>query len=260
MEATLDLRAEARAHMPALPAIPHLNDAARATWLGRMVNEYSSASVFEGLAKQVVAAGLPPERARECETFAAEERKHGVLCGAVVEALGGEARAEVPERHRFPMHAEVSPVEGLLRNLLSISCLSETVAVALIGAERQEMPEGPLRELLSRIWADEIGHARFGWALLAALLPDLDGAALARLGEYLAVAFDHVERHELEHLPLNGTPPPEGACYGLCSGRDARELFYATVHQVVIPRLESMGIPARHAWAKRRQSRCDRAA
>ena len=67
------------------------------------------------------------------------ERRHGVLCGAVVEALGGEARAEVPERAPFPDHGDVSPREGALRNVLSVACLSETVAVSLTD------PGTPLR-------------------------------------------------------------------------------------------------------------------
>ena len=32
------------------------------------------------------------------------------------------------------------------------------VAVALIGAERMEMPDGELRDLLTGIWSDEVGH------------------------------------------------------------------------------------------------------
>ena len=48
--------------------------------------------------------------------------------------------------------------------MLSICCLSETVAVSLIGAERIEMPDGELRELLTKIYADEVrpDHCRAG--------------------------------------------------------------------------------------------------
>src|SRR5262249_55239658 len=144
-------------------------------------------------------------------------RKHGILCGSVVEALGGEALAHWREEPDFPLHEDAeTPLEGALRNVLSISCMSETIAVSLIGAERIEMPEGELRDLLTEIWADEVGHARFGWRLVAELAPQLDDAARARLGESLAVAFAHLEEHELAHLPLASNPPPEGSCLGLC--------------------------------------------
>jgi hypothetical protein len=249
----IDLRAAAARFSPAVPDLPHLREAARATWSGRMVNEFASSRVFDGLAAQIHAAGVGAERVAECATFAEEERTHGALCGAVVQALGGEAVAPDRIEPAFPLHREVPAAEGVLRNVLSISCLSETVAVSLIGAERLQMPAGELRELLTRIWADEIGHARFGWRLAGALLPSMDGDACARLGAYLAVAFAHLERHELAHLPAQAQPPPEGAALGLCSGADARALFYATVADVIVPRLDALGLPASQAWAGRRR-------
>ena len=138
----LDLRAEAQAHKPRLPYLPELQEMAIGTWRGRMINEHGSARVFEGLAKQLEQLGLDEADLDRVRSFAAEDRKHGVLCGAVVEALGGQALAPALEVVPFPNHDEVSLLEGALRNLISISCLSETIAVALIGAEREEMPEG----------------------------------------------------------------------------------------------------------------------
>jgi hypothetical protein len=251
MPMVLDLREEARRRAPAVPSIPHLAASARQTWLGRMVNEYASSAVFEALGPQLERAGFGADVARECGGFAAEERRHGILCGAVVEALGGEARAEVSERAPFPEHADASAREGALRNVLSVACLSETVAVSLIGAERIEMPEGPLRALLTGIYADEIGHARFGWRLAAAELPKLTVDERRRLGRYLAAAFAHLEAHELAHLPAALEPPREGVALGLCSGADARLLFYETVDEVIVPRLESLGLDAGRAWAMR---------
>jgi hypothetical protein len=254
MSPVIDLRAAAAGLSPAVPELPHLRESARATWRGRMVNEFASSRVFEGLAAQIRAAGLGTADAEQCGVFAEEERKHGALCGAVLQALGGEAVAPDREEHAFPLHTEVPPAEGVLRNVLSISCLSETVAVSLIGAERLQMPAGELRDLLTRIWADEIGHARFGWLFAARRLPSMDASQRARLGAYLAVAFAHLERHELAHLPLAGTPPPEGAALGLCDGADARALFYATVADVIVPRLDALGLPASQAWARRRHA------
>lgn len=250
MTSVLDLRTSARANMPAIADLPHLRPSAIATWRGRMVNEHSSARVFDGLAHQFASAGLP-DLADEVRGFADEERRHGVLCGAVVEALGGDAFAEVAEGEPYPMHADAAtPLEAALRNMLSICCLSETVAVALIGAERLEMPEGELRSLLTKIYADEVGHSRFGWRTLARLAPMLDAETKERLGDYLVVALEHLVEHELAHLPVGSVPPPEGVVYGLCSGVEARTLFFETVEKVIVPGLELHGIPARRAWSE----------
>lgn len=247
----LDLRAEARGVGLSLTAPGALRGAAIATWSGRMINETQSSFVFEALAEQLGDAGLEGGLAATARDFAREERRHGVLCGAVVEALGGEAIAVVDDAPRFPTHPGSTRREAVLRNVLSIGCLSETVAVSLIGAEREEMPAGELRELLTRIWADEIGHARFGWTLLSLHAPQLTRDERARLASYLPVALRHLERHELAHLPDRGDHGAGSSELGLCSGRDARVLFYATIERVILPRLEALGLPARAAWANR---------
>lgn len=251
--ATLDLRKEAQRELPHLGDYPEaLRLAALRTWHGRMVNEHGSALVFEGLRQQLESFGAKADVVAACRSFADEERRHGALCGAVVEALGGQAlAAEVPSQSVYPLHEDaLSPREATLRNLISICCLSETVAVALIGAERLDMPPGELRDLLTEIYADEVGHARFGWAHLASLLGE-DQALRQRLAVYLRVAFGHLEHHELEHLPLASCPPPQGNQLGLCSGAEARELFFDTVEKVIVPGLEAHGIAAASAWVER---------
>lgn len=248
----LDLRDAARALAPTLDADPTLRDRAIATWRGRMVNEYHSARVFAGLAGQFEGIGASAAEVRAVAAMADEEHHHGVLCGAVVEALGGAAIGAGPPDDELPLHPEVDRLEALTRNLLSVGCLSESVAVALIAAERERMAEGPLRRIVTRILADEIGHARLGWRFVARHVPQMSPAARARLGRYLAVAFAHLEDHELSHLPL-GPPPPVGAeALGLCDGAAARALFYDTVTQVIVLRLEGLGLPAAAAWRARR--------
>lgn len=250
---TLDLRTLARAYTPALDVDPGLRDLAIGTWRARMINEHRSAVVFEALADQLAAAGIDEASIDRCRSFADEERHHGVLCGAVVEALGGEARAECPPDAPVPAHDDVGPAEAALRNLLSICCLSETVAVALIGLEREQLPEGPLHDLLTRIWADECGHANFGWRRLPELVPDAPEAR-ERVGDYLEVAFAHLEAHEMAHLP-HRDPPPGGQTLGLCSGTEARELLRATVEEIIVPTLQAHGLPAERAWRNRHRAR-----
>lgn len=247
----LDLREAARTRAPRVSTTKALRDRAIATWRGRMVNEYGSARVFEALSKQMSSAGFAQNDVAECAAFAEEERTHGVLCGAVVSALGGQAIAPAREEHDLPEHEDVDRVEAVLRNVLSVSCLSESVAVALIGAERMTMPEGELRALLTRIYADEVGHARFGWRLANAKIPLLTADARGRLSAYLAVAFAHLEAHELSHLPLLGPLPRGAEAVGVCDGAEARELFYATVTDVIIPSLERLGLSAERAFRAR---------
>jgi hypothetical protein len=235
--AVLDLQSDARAHLVEMPVHSRaLAASGIATWRARMVNEYTSAEVFVALSAQLSRAGWEDAWVRECLGFAGEERRHGVLCGSVVVALGGRASAPLPERHPFPEHPHVSARAAALRNVISICCMSETVAVALIGAERLEMKAGPLRALLTRIYSDEVGHARFGWRVLERAMDSLEEADRLAVQRYLPVAFAHLEAHELAHLPERDAPT-DGACLGLCSGREARGLFMDTVETVIRPGL-----------------------
>ena len=121
--------------------------------------------------------------------------------------------------------------------------------IALLGAERLELPEGALRELLTEIYADECGHANFGWRLLPELLPE-DAAMKERLTDYLADALAHLEAHEHALVPARRAPEG-GAALGLCDGHDARRLLSATIEQVILPGLAAHGLDAWGAWARR---------
>lgn len=247
----LDLRHEARAVDLRLPVHldldAHARAAAIATWRGRMVNEHVSSRVFTALAGQLGRAGLVGE-VRRVEHMVAEERRHGALCAAVVEALGGDALADVPPLPAVPEHPDAGPLEAAVRNVLSISCLSETVAVALIDAERRSVGPPELTALLAEILADEVQHARTGWRLLADLAPRLDTDLRERLGDWLVLAFAHLVDHELAHLPPRPSPSPAAEALGVCDGNAARTLFFATVEQVIVPGLQAHGLDALAAW------------
>lgn len=225
-----------------------------ATWQGRMHNEYVSGAVFDALADQLERLQSPgwQHAVSTLRGFADDEHRHGRLCAAVVEALGGHARVPRASQPPYPQHEDVAPLEGFVRNLLSVSCLAETVAVSLIAAERAEAGPAPLADVLGRILSDEVQHARFGWKLMGQLAPrwQQDDALRARLGAWLRVAFAHLEAHELEHLPATASTP-ERTALGACDGRAARALFYETVETVIVPQLDALGLDASTAWETR---------
>ena len=95
---------------------------------GRMVNEYGSSFVFSQFAEQCrqhqtlqIPNKPSVDRLRE---FAVEERRHGILCGAVV-GIWRLRQCSCFSKSSFPLHEDASPLEGILRNLLSICCLAK---------------------------------------------------------------------------------------------------------------------------------------
>ena len=249
MNAMLDLRHEVRRLPISLGGAAALNDAARQAaiveWTGRMVNEHVSSRVFAGLLPQMMRAGVAPSFQAAAADAVVDELRHARLCAAVVEALGGEARAPLPDLDDIPRHEDVDVLEGLLRNVLAVSCLNETVAVALLESNRRLVTESTLRRVLTEILADEVGHSRMGWQMLSHLAPRIDDGMRARLGAYLVPAFGQLfERHyagaATPHLPAIET-------LGVEDRRDATKLFIDVVNDVILPRLDAFDLPGREA-------------
>lgn len=254
--AVLDLRREGAARRPALAdgALPDLEDAERAeavrTWRGRMVNEHVSAQVWAGLLPQLLAAAVPPGALVSVADAIADELRHAELCAGVVLALGGEPIARLPAIVPVPRHADVAPLEAALRNVISVGCLSETIAVSVIRAEHAEIEAGPFGAILASILADEVQHARVGWSLLGVVAPLLDPAARARIDAWLVDALAHLVAWEIPKLPVVSGRRPALAQAGVCDGLAARTLFSDTVGQVIVPGLEKAGLAGRAAWER----------
>jgi hypothetical protein len=249
----LDLRHAARERAVDLSELPPLTDAERAlamrTWRGRMVNEHISAQVWGALLGQLMRAAVPPEALRGVAEAASDELRHAEQCAAVVEALGGTAVAPLPELEAVPEHPDATPLEAALRNLISVGCMSETIAVSIIRAEQAELDDSVLGQVLSTILADEVAHARLGWGILGRCAPALDAELKARLSAYLVPAFAHQIAHEIPKLPVLDGGAGAAAQAGVCDGGLARKIFFDTMEQVIVPGLEKAGLDARTAWA-----------
>jgi hypothetical protein len=247
--ALLDLRQEVRRLPIVLDGAAGLDDSVRqaaiAEWTARMVNEHVSSRVFAGLLPQMMRAGVDAAFQRAAADAVVDELRHARLCAAVVEALGGEARAPLPDLDDVPCHEDVDVLEALLRNVLVVSCLNETVAVALLESNRRLVTESTLRRVLTEILADEVGHSRLGWQMLSSLAPRIDGGMRARLGAYLVPAFAQLfERH---YTGFGAARPPAAEGLGVEDRSDSTGLFIDVVNEVILPRLEAFDLPARQA-------------
>jgi hypothetical protein len=222
--------------------------AALDNWRLRMVSEHVSARVFAALVPQLMRAGLDRKWVAEASAMIDQELEHGLLCAGVVRALGDDAVAPLPEDlPEVPRHADATALECVLRNVISISCCSETVAVALVGCEREQAGTTALRELLEQILRDEVRHARFGWRLLDELAPALDERTRARLGDYLVAVFQHQIAFHAPFLEMGSAEQP-GVAIGAPDGDSNWRIFVDTMMRVTVPGLERHGLPARQAW------------
>ena len=227
---------------------------ARNTWRRRMVHEHQSAAVFSRLLPQLMAAAATLEHKTTVLRMAMDELRHASLCAGVVGLLGGEPVVETELRTEpLPEHEDGSATEACLRNVMFVGCLSETVSIALLTEERELTREPVIRRVVEQLAADEVLHAKLGWSYLAATWPTLDEDARARTNAYLPVAFRYLRAKMHGAMPL-GVQLDEGLktqleALGVMSSEEGRELFAATVAEVIVPRLEDHGLSASAAWA-----------
>ncbi len=232
----------------------HLH-AVREQWLGRMVVEHRSSTVFSQLAQQLIARNAPLDAQAVMMRMALDELRHTGTCGEVVVALGGVAEKETDLAVQpLAEHRGVPIEERVLRNVLYTTTLSELVACARFAAvlERTEHPY--FRHQLRRLLADEVLHAQFGFYYLMIERPWLEAhpERLASLERYLVHAFAVIEEELAPKPPFQRLP--EGLLrLGHEDPAEAREVFYATMEGATAPGLARFGIDAPRAWRERRR-------
>jgi hypothetical protein len=221
-------------------AAPTLDDESRQAaiveWTHRMADELVASRLFAGLLPQMMRAGVDAGFQAAAAEAVVDELRHARLCAAVIETLGGDVQPPVLGFEDVPRHEDVGVLEALLRNVLSICCLEETAAVALLESDHRLARESTLRRVIAEILDDEIRHSRLGWRMLQSLAPRIDRPMRKRLGAYLVPAFARLFD---SHLTSGEAPGAQTV--------SAKVLFVEVVNEVIVPRLEAFDLPAREA-------------
>jgi hypothetical protein len=248
---SLDLHREVRKNPLVIDGLDAIPDDERAMalshWRMRMASEYASARVFAGLVPQLMRAGVAHGHIARVSAMVGQELDHGLLCARVVSALGGDPEHAYPELTDIPAHEDASPVEAVLRNVISVGCCSETVAVALVSTEREQATAPALQEVLEKILSDEAKHSRFGWRLVGELGPGLDAKMRERLTAYLVAVFEHQIAFHGAFLRWP-SQPDRAVAIGAADGPLNWSIFVDTINEVIVPGLERHGLGARRAW------------
>ncbi|MFB6375329.1 MAG: ferritin-like domain-containing protein [Bradymonadaceae bacterium] len=230
---------------------------ARRNWRKRMVHEHDSAAVFTNLVPQMMAAEAPLDFKTVVTRCGLDELRHAGLCGQVVEFLGGEAEAEADlETRALPEHPDVDRFQAALRNVVFASCLSETVSMALLTAEREHVEEPFIDRVLKQLAGDESLHARLGWVYLAECIEAEPERSREALVDYLPVAFRGFENEMLGAMPLGNAPDElleEARKLGFSESARARPILFDTIHEAILPRLQEFGLSAADAWDERNE-------
>jgi hypothetical protein len=230
---------------------------AREGWRARALHEHQSSCVFSRLLPQLIEAEASVEYKTVVLRAAMDEIRHASLCMQLVSYLGGTPELEATlATDPLPEHPGRSPRERALRNVIFASCLSETISTSLLAEEREMTTEPRIQRVVEQLSADEILHAKLGWSLLTEWLPSLTEDERAGLERYLPLALGTIEQKMLAAMPV-APPIPDAlraelTALGAVDGKDGREILYAVIEDVIVPRFEELGLPGKRAWAEKR--------
>ncbi len=234
---------------------PRAVQMARDNWRHRMRQEHHSSAVFAGMLPQMIAANASADLKMCALRSSLDELRHAVLCGQVVRYLGGDPSVEAPLLPApIADHPGIAWHEKVVRNLLFVGCISETIAVAVLSDERDHARDPHIEDVLRQLAGDESLHARIGWIHLRAAWPTLDDEARARTNEYLAVALAYYERSVLDatrDAHVDDEVLAQARALGFAHGPACREIIYAAIDAVVVPQLDAIGLDGTGAWKNR---------
>ncbi|HEX7667802.1 MAG TPA: ferritin-like domain-containing protein [Polyangiaceae bacterium] len=217
-------------------------------WAERIPTEYRSITGFSTLSFDFIAAGAPVDLVAVCHRVCIDELRHTELAVKMVETYGGTLPALPREISSLPSDSTLTAVGQAGRSAISLSCLGETFACTELAMLRDRAVDPVVRGVLTIFLADEIVHARVGWAYLAHALK----TASAAVKESIAVVVpDYIAGIGAN---LFGTPDAPAvvdvtnddarlAVHGVCSMREEQELYRSFVPEVFLPGLRAVGLP-----------------
>jgi hypothetical protein len=227
----------------------------RDEWRARIAAEYGSAAITQHLVLWLIQIGASPDVIDAGLRIVEDELVHSRMSHQVYADAGGSEPPMI-DRGTLELARRDVPLEhDVLRVVVRVFCLGETVAVPLFSHMRAACTVPSARAALDRILRDEVRHRDFGWMALDWLLTTPLGPAIpALLDAALPGMFA-----ELEQSYGTGNPafsesadlPDADRAWGLAPPRDYADILHRTFTRDYQPRFAARGIDATPAWAAR---------
>lgn len=213
-------------------------------WQTHANSERSVGSVFTQLVAELSATGAHAEVIALARRAMDDETRHARVCVELAAAYrGDEVREVTPLDVRLPDYGEPPRMRAAL-HAVNLCCIGETIATAFVEACFAECTAWPeLRELHGLHLADEIHHARVGWAHVASLGDD----ERARIATWLP---ELLRAQVLGWESRIGTLPEHGVRGHGYPPRDALiAVVHAAIREVVLPGFDYVSVDTRTARA-----------
>jgi hypothetical protein len=204
-------------------------------WRMREQTEHEAAMLFSHLASELAAVGFSGSLRDMARRAARDETDHATLCREVVAAHAPHLPPLRPGPPAQLGPASLSRWQRALYQAVALSCITETLSVALLLAMRAGVSDPPVLAAVTRIVRDESRHSQVGWAVLDRAAGAGDVSWLApHIGAMLRVAV------ESEQLPATGASDLDSV--GILSSSRSHSVVAAVLREVILPGLEMYGI------------------
>jgi len=233
-------------HAPKLD--PELRAELARIWGERIPTEYRSITGFSTLSFDFIAAGAPVDLVAVCHRVCIDELRHTELAVKMVEVYGGHLPPLPREISSLPADESLTAVAQACRSAIVLSCLGETFACTELAMLRERAADPVVRGVLTVFLADEIVHARVGWAYLAHAFKTADAVTRRSVAEaiptYVAGIAANLFGTEDRAAAVDVThDDPRLAAHGVCSMREEQDLYRKFIPEVFLPALRAVGVP-----------------
>ena len=206
-------------------------------WHQRARSESHVHAVFTQLAADLAATGAHPEVIALALRAVDDEARHAASCQALAVAYGAPTDVVAVGPVRLPEYVDDPRLRAAL-HAANHCCIGETIASAFVASCLDACADPALREIHRDHLADEIRHARVGWAHL----PTLTAAERAQVAGWLPELL----RAQLAAWESRIADLPEAGFPG--HGYPPRAALLATVHaavtDVVLPGFAHVAVDA----------------
>ena len=170
----------------------------------------------------------------------------------MVDVYGGTRPGLPRDISTLPADESLSAVAQACRSAILISCLGETFACTELTLLRDRAVDPVVEGVLRIFLADEIVHARVGWAYLAHAFKTADEntrrTVAAAIPEYVAGIAANLFGTEETPAAVDVTNDDARlANHGVCSMREEQDLYRKFIPEVFIPGLRAVGVPVDEA-------------
>lgn len=209
-----------------------------AIWQERAQSELNAASGFAIVLGELFELGAPNAVLDLASQAVNDEIRHAELCRGLAERyLGRPVPPPVTKPVRMPRHGGADPRLVKHLHVVGLCCINETLAAGFLEVCLETTDEPDVRPLAKQHLADEVQHARVGWAHLASL-DDPTRRAIGRFVPRLVKANVSRWARRLQILPRDGIPG-----HGVPTRARAMASIDETVREVVLPGFTAVGVP-----------------